>query len=260
MTLVALAGAKGALGVTTLCMGLARTWEEHEKVLVVEADPDGGVLAARLGLSQEPGLSTLAAAGRHELSGELVSDHTQPVHGFNVLVSPSAPSHARAALRSVAAKIGRGPSLSREATVIADLGRLDAESPALPLAQSADIVLLIASPNLEGADALAVRIVELEDLRSKCRLVTVGEGPYEGVELGQVLSIPHVGHVPSDPLCAGAVWGAKPVQRRTRRPLTRAMSSLVSFLQAIEDVPSGGWKSQGVESVAEPRLVEPVTQ
>jgi hypothetical protein len=240
MTAVALAGAKGALGVTALCMGLARSWREHERVLVVEADPDGGVLAARLGLSQEPGLGTLAAAGRHEVSEQLVACHTQEADGMKVLVAPSSPSHVRAALRSVSAKLGQATSIWPDAMTFVDVGRLDGQSTALPLAESAEIVLLLTTPNLEGADALAVRLVELEDLRSRCRLVTVGDGPYESAELSRVLSIPHVAHLPIDPASAAAIWTARATQRGRRRPLIRAIAALVGVLRDLEScAPSG---------------------
>ena len=61
MSLVVVAGGKGAPGATTTALGLASAWTGQQRV-VVEGDPDGGVLAARLGLGYEPGLVTVAAA------------------------------------------------------------------------------------------------------------------------------------------------------------------------------------------------------
>src|SRR5262249_57798282 len=63
VSLVVVAGGKGAPGATTTALGLASAWTGQRRV-VVEADPDGGVLAARLGLGLAPGLMTVAAAPR----------------------------------------------------------------------------------------------------------------------------------------------------------------------------------------------------
>jgi hypothetical protein len=229
VTVVAVAGTKGALGVTTLCMALARNWLPANSVLVIEADPDGGVLGARLGVSQEPGLGTLAAAGRHELSDPLIQDHTQSSGDLSFIVAPSSPNHARAALLSASRRIGDALAAKPEATTLIDLGRLDSESPALPLAQSAQAILFLAAPNLEGADGLAVRLIALEDLRRRCHLVTVGEGPYEGAEIGRVLAIPHIGHLPKDPAGAKAVWNLT-ARSKVRRPLLRAVRHIAGEL------------------------------
>ena len=79
MTLVAFASTKASPGVTTLCQALAHTWPDPRRVVVVEADPSGGDLAARLELAPEPGLVSLAAAGRRGLSAAVVWDHVQHV-------------------------------------------------------------------------------------------------------------------------------------------------------------------------------------
>ncbi len=232
MTIVAVAGTKGALGATTLCMALARVWSRTSTVLVIEADPDGGVLAARLGFGQEPGLGTLAAAGRHELSDPLIQDHTQSADDLSFVVAPSSPSHVRAALLSASRRIGDALATAPGVTALVDLGRLDSESPALALAQASQAVLFLAAPSLEGADALAVRLLELEDLRQRCHLITVGEGPYEGAELSRVLAIPHVGHVPKDPAGAQAVWHRK-ARSQVRRPLVRAVAEVTEQLARL---------------------------
>lgn len=233
MTLIAVAGAKGAFGVTTLSMALARTLSPSSEALLVEADPDGGVVAARLGLSQEPGLGTLAAAGRHGLSDQLVSDHTQAAPGARVIVAPSSPSQVRAALRSLSSRVEEALSLTENLTVVMDLGRLDAEAPTMPFARLANHVLFLTAPKLEGADALAVRLVELEDVRSRIGFITVGDGPYDGAELAHVLGVPLIGHLPQDPLGAEALWAGKPSKKR--RPLLRAISEIVRGLSETKD-------------------------
>jgi MinD-like ATPase involved in chromosome partitioning or flagellar assembly len=229
--LVAVAGTKGSPGVTTVAFGLARVLRTRGPALLMEADPQGGSLSARLGIPQEPGLGTLAAAGRHELSGATVASHTQgSAAGLALLVAPSAPSHARTALSAVAEGLSQSVEGLMNTTVVVDLGRLDSGSPSLPLAAAAPQIIFLTQPSLEGTDALAVRLLDLADLRSRVQLVTMGEGAYGGSDLAQVLSVPHVGHIPHDPRGAGALWSVIDSVHVPRRPLLRALQSLANRL------------------------------
>ena len=63
MSMVALASAKGAPGVTTTAVALGAVWPR--RVLVAECDPAGGDLAARFRLPPEPNLVALGMAARH---------------------------------------------------------------------------------------------------------------------------------------------------------------------------------------------------
>jgi hypothetical protein len=233
--ILGVAGAKGAPGATTISLGIASTWRRRGAVVLVEADPDGGCVAARLGLSQEPGLGTLAAAGRHELSEHLLAQHLQGAPGgLAVVVAPSSPAHARSALRALEGTLGRALAGLRSAQVVVDLGRLDAESPALALAGWADRVLFVAEPTLEGADALAVRLAELGDLRRRASLVSVGEGPYISEEIAGVLAIEPAGRLPRDPRSAELLWRSPEQAARSRRPLLRALAQMGDHLAPSE--------------------------
>lgn len=233
--IIAVAGTKGAPGVTTASVGIACFLREKHAAVVVEADPDGGCLAARLELAQEPGLSTLAAAGRHELSETVLAGHLQggPV-GIGLVVSPSAPSQARAALRA-ATTLGRTLSGLSEIDVVVDVGRLDPESPSLSLVDAAELVLLLATPTLDGADAAAVRLAETRDLRPRTQLVTVGDGPYSGDEVAQVLGIDHAGHLPFDPAGASLLWSSTERALSSRRPLLRSLATFARRLAPPTD-------------------------
>lgn len=230
--IVAIAGGKGSPGVTTVAYGLARLWRGRTSTLLLEADPGGGSLAARLGIAQEPGLGTLAAAGRHELSEATLVGHAQggPAR-LALVVAPSAPSHARAALLTVAEAISQSLARLTNTTVVVDLGRLDGESPSLSLARAASRFVFLTQPTLEGADALAVRLAELADLRPRAQMVTVGDGAYGGDELGRVLSVSHAGHIPNDPAGAHALWSAMDSGRLPGRPLLRALQTLAGRLE-----------------------------
>jgi len=240
--ILAAAGSKGSPGTTTLCIGAAGFLGARRPVILVEADPDGGCLAARLQISQEPGLGTLAAAGRHELSEQVLVEHLQTCSGRPALiVAPSSPTHARTSLRAVAGGLGRVLCALSQADVVIDLGRLDAESPSLPLASAADHVLFLGRPTLEHADALAVCLVELGELRERSMLVTVGDGPYEGSEVARILGVAHAGHLPKDSEGAALLWSSPDKALRSRRPLVRSMAQV----------------TEGFDSRASPEVTEP---
>jgi MinD-like ATPase involved in chromosome partitioning or flagellar assembly len=62
MSVLALASAKGAPGVTTAAVALGAVWPR--RVLLVEGDPAGGDLAARFHLPPEPNLVSLGMVAR----------------------------------------------------------------------------------------------------------------------------------------------------------------------------------------------------
>ena len=68
-------GSVRSCGVTTLALSLAATWPPERRVLLVEADPAGGTLAAGSGWPAEPSLVSLAAAARRGGEPSLVWEH-----------------------------------------------------------------------------------------------------------------------------------------------------------------------------------------
>ena len=61
---MAVGSISGSPGATSLAIDLARTCAGATPALLVEVDPDGGRLAARLDLPLRPGLTELAGAAR----------------------------------------------------------------------------------------------------------------------------------------------------------------------------------------------------
>ena len=105
MSVVALLGIKQSPGATTLAVALAALASEREP-LIIEADPIGGVLAARACIPLDPGLLTLAAAGRRGVSTQLLDAHTQTLaNGARVLVAPTSMAHAQAALAGLSTSL-----------------------------------------------------------------------------------------------------------------------------------------------------------
>jgi hypothetical protein len=148
MSLVALCSAKGSPGVTTASLALASADAFRDTALLVEVDPSGGDIASRLGFPAEPGLASLAAAGRREFSAELIEGHSQRVAGIDVVAAPAGASSARSALHVLAPALALALRTLAGRVVICDLGRLDAESASIDVAKAADLVLVVTRPVL----------------------------------------------------------------------------------------------------------------
>jgi len=236
VTLLCICGTKGAPGVTTAAFGFARLVGESRPALFVEADPQGGPTSTRLGLSPDPGVASLAATGRHGVSASLLAQNTQLAsENLSLLLGPRSPHQAHAALGAIGTRLGSAlqePGDGDAPLGVADLGRLEKESPALTLAQAADRVVFVAAPSLEGTDALALRLAEMPELRHKAMLVTVGEGPYEPVEVAEVLGIPLAARLPWHPAGAEAIWSVRDLEKPRRRGLVLALAEAIEKLGA----------------------------
>jgi len=230
--ILAVAGTKGAPGATTMCLGVACLLRARRAVSLVEACPGGGCIAGRWQGPQEPGLGTLAAAGRHQLSEAVLGKHLQGLPGGPAaIVAPSSPTHARTALRAVAEGLALLLATIQGVDVVIDTGRLDAESPSLALAGAAGHLVFIGRPTVEDADAIAVRLVELGELRRRSSLVTVGQGAYDGAEVARILAVDHAGHVPKDDQGAAFLWSSPDKALRSRRPLVRSLAQFTARLE-----------------------------
>lgn len=204
--LVALASVKGSPGVTTTGLALAAAWPAARRLLI-EADPAGGDLATRLNLPPAPGLMGLAAAARHDIGPDAVWRHAHHLGGgLHVLTAPAGGEQASACLAALAAT----PVLARfadgrEPVVIADCGRLDPGTPALPLARHAQLTVLLARPHLGDLAHLAQRIpglagagLELAVLLAASPRRLPSEATYPAPEVAATLGIPVLGQLPAD--------------------------------------------------------------
>jgi MinD-like ATPase involved in chromosome partitioning or flagellar assembly len=257
--LVCVSGTKGAPGTTTVAFGLARSLGAYGHTIYVEADPQGGSTAARLGLVPQPGLTTLAASGRHSISSGLLDRNSQPVsETLALLLAPSAPNQARGALRAVGERLA--PALSNHgAEVVVDLGRLEKESPALAIAETADRVIFLTHPSLDGVDALFVRLAELPELHDRTAVMTVGEVPqktYEAEEISGVLGISLARRLPFDPAGASAIWSVKEIGRLRGRGLVLALADAAKALKVPSTEANGSAVFDEIGHTPEPTPTE----
>ena len=158
---VALASAHGAPGVTTLVLGLGLVSGGGRPAVIGELDPWGGDLAPRLGLGCEPGLATLAAAGRRGLDAAMLVDHSQPlVDRVRLLAGRPGRAGSAQTVEVVAKEL---PVAARAAGLGGwwDVGRLDESSAAWPAVLACDVVVLVATATAAGVAhvlALAERL------------------------------------------------------------------------------------------------------
>lgn len=213
------ASAKGAPGVTTSILALAAGWPNTREPFVVEADPAGGDVVARLaaidgaadGLRDAPSLVHLAAASRHGLTAMTLLEHAQRLPGpgeVRVLVGPSSSFAATTALAELVAADLHGHLLSMTGVdVLVDLGSLHAGSPVLPIVRAARSVTLVVRPVLDG-------IVHARDLASslaghgaRAKILVVGDRPYAPIDVAAAVGAELVGVLPHDPIGAAALAG-----------------------------------------------------
>ena len=234
MSLVALGSVKGSPGVTTAAVALGAAWPAHRQVIVAELDPAGGDLAARFGLAAEPGLVSLATAARREAAPGLLERHCQALPGgLPVLAGPLAAEQAASAVELLSTGLLPALAAGTETDVLADCGRLDPGSPALPFALHADLVLLLARPVPAELGHLAARVAALSPACRALAVVLAGTGPYPPAEVARSLGVRVAGVLPHDQRGAAALCGAPARPGALRRaPLLRAARNLAEAASA----------------------------
>lgn len=201
-----------------MVVALAARWPDDRTLLVVEADPAGGDLAARLGLDRQPGLMALAADGRRELTPEMVWKQTQPLAGAasaQVLTGPVSAEQAGAALSALGSRFARLMAELDGVDVLADCGRLDPASPATPLVRAADLVIVVARPSAPQLQHLAALVTSLGS-GVPVALVLVGDRPYGVVEAGRAVGAEPLGTIAHDARAADLLAGASGSPRLLR--------------------------------------------
>jgi hypothetical protein len=162
-------------------------------VLLAELDPDGGTIAERHAANPDPGLNTLAASGRHYLSPGMVTSNLQRLPGgLPVLLSSASPDRCVAALAALN-PVGLGETL-RDVPgfdVLADCGRIDSNSPALPVLREADAVIFVVRATLEDIVGLRARLETLDLARgTRAGIVVVDSGPHKVEDVAAAFTLP----------------------------------------------------------------------
>jgi MinD-like ATPase involved in chromosome partitioning or flagellar assembly len=144
VTLIAVGALKGAPGVTTVAWSLAAALAERCPVLLVEADTNGGAVAARTARPVDPGLRSLAVAARRTpVTPELVEGHAQRIGRLGVVMADPSAASVRTALAELST-LGEVAAAQPDVWV-ADVGRLT-EGHSLAAAAQLLVVVTSAAP------------------------------------------------------------------------------------------------------------------
>ena len=229
----------------------------------VEADPDGGVWAARFGLSTHdtaPGLSSLLANFRSFGDDpDAALAHTQSLWDSTVRVAcaPSAPSRAARVVRVLAEVWDDVAALLPPTTdVVVDCGRWRAGGTASVLMRGCDAALVVVRPVVEHLEQLAGDAAEIL-AGGPVGVIVRGDGPHSrdeitryvlaaGRAVGREGDLAVVGFVPDDPRAVKAMTLGGSTGRGSTRSLQR--SALVRAMIPI---------ANGI--AAERRLTRPLT-
>ncbi len=235
MTLIGF-GSGRSPGLTTTVHALALAWPQDRRALIAELDPDGGSLAARHAIPPDPGLVSLAAAGRRGLSPQQVLRHCQQLADRTpVLVGPTSPDRAGSALATLGGQLDGALGALSQFDVLADCGRLDGRSPTLRLLGACRCVLLVVEPTVEGVAHLASRLPGLRLPAGRHALICIGDRPYRAAEVARALDLPLLGVMAWDPKGAAALAEGHPERRG---PLLRSAAALAASL--LDQLPSDG--------------------
>lgn len=219
MTVAVLGSARSAPGVTTLAVAVT-AW--LERGVLVEVDPDGGVLAARYRLGREPGLVTLAAAR----GDESILDHAQRLPGgVPAVVAPESAARVDHVWRTAGAALVRRLA-DDAADLVVDAGRLRPSSPVAALVPHAAVVAVVSRPNAADLLAAADRVRALRQLNESAGIVLVGDGPYSARDVTEELECEVLGTVAHDPRAAEALANGGPRRMLARSPLLRTARTI----------------------------------
>lgn len=229
MTLLVFGSARSSPGATTAALAVS-SWIGDS--VVVEADPDGGVLAVRYGLAREPGLVTLAAS--RSLGEEGLLGHAQTLPGGTpVVVAPESAERTtniwRVSGSGLVAMLG---SVS-EHVVVVDGGRLGPTSPSLSLLPHASVVAVVARPEPDQLLAAADRIEAISALGARAALVLVGDRPYTAAEVTAQLGCDVLGVIADDRGGANALTDGGSTRSVRRSMLMRSARGLAEHVTAI---------------------------
>lgn len=195
MGLVVFAASSGSPGTTSLALALAASWPR--RALLVEADPDGGRLAARCGLSVRPGLVDLAAVAR---SGRVATADLSRVcqrspEGVDVVVAHTAAEQVTAILGSSATRLGDALRHLDDLDVLVDIGRLRPDSVATPLVVASHQTVVVSGTRLEDIASMVHRRPFLDELAPAVAVgvVVTASGEHAAVDAARAMHLPLLG-------------------------------------------------------------------
>jgi hypothetical protein len=229
---------------TTTTLALAAAWPVDDDVLVLEADPRGGSVAAWLDIPVAPSLSAVVTRAT---TGEWsVIDRLSRLTPSGLRVIP-APVRAVEATRAVAeAADAVVPTLASLATpvVLADAGPLSAGGEVAAVVVQSTLTVVVHRQAQQSAPAAGVRLERLAECFEQLTaaavetvLAVIGRAPFDAGEIASFVGAsavvaPNMFELADDPLAAAVLAGRSGVSRRRlmRLPLLRTSAVLAAFV------------------------------
>lgn len=214
MSVIAVAAAKSSPGVSTVAELVVQLRPGDRRCVLLDCDPAGGDWLLRPGAAREPGLVSLATAGRRDLVGEELLRHLQRFgEGLEVLVGPAAGRQAWGALELLGDRLVAHLLQLEAIDAVVDCGALSPASPALPVVRGAELVILVSRPTARGVVHLAPWVEQLV-AEGVDVVVALVEGPgtghepsYRSDEVADALGVEVVGALVHDPSTAARLGG-----------------------------------------------------
>jgi hypothetical protein len=225
MSLVTVGSLIGSPGATSIAIEL--TAGLRTPAVLVEADPDGGRLAARFDLVIRPGLAEFAAAARSGVPDDVFrfSQRCGP-RGIDVVVAHPGADAVTAALAAFGDGLVPALRARSDVTVVVDIGRYRSGVPTEAIAAAADVRFVVTGTSLESLAVLAQRR-ELVMSPASSVVIAVGDGGYGVDDVRRIVDVPVV----AAPAVAEHV-----TRRRSRAQLLRAIDELTAHVRRSEVV------------------------
>jgi hypothetical protein len=218
MSIIVTGTTGGLTDLGTISLHLATMWPTP--VTVIEADPDGGRLAARHNWELRPGLAELAAHVRTPATSTLDPQTLRRTYrnDVSVVVAPPSAEQVIAAL-SIIAPHTRTLDQVLGTDVIINVGRVRPNTPASDIMRAANTRLLISRTDLDDVVALVHRQPLLKEL-GEWQVLAAG-GRYKIDELAKAIEWPVIADLlPSD--------------RRSSAALKSTIAKIAKAHQSIE--------------------------
>ncbi|HUF97039.1 MAG TPA: hypothetical protein VMM60_02845 [Ilumatobacter sp.] len=242
---------------TTTSVVLAGSWPVTDDVLLVEADPTGGDLAAWFDIPVTPSLSNVVTRVLDGSWPEVERlTRVAPV-GLRVLPAPAGAGEAHQAVAESARSLVSTLAALRTPVVIADVGELPGVAAAHPFLGMASVAVVVHRQATQSARAGAVRLQRLAERLEAMQgsvpsivVVMVGAVPFGPDEvtafLREIVSDIAVVALPVDDLAAAVIGGRTGVSasRLARLPLMRSAQHLAGVVDtALQSRVADLWRA-----------------
>ena len=253
MTIVAVAGDV----CTTTAVAVASAWPVSDDVVLVEADPSGGDLAAWFDMPVTPSLSTVVTRVLDGAWPDVERLTRLADSGVRLIPAPARAGEAGQAVGESARTLVSTLATLRSPVTIADTGRLQRSPAAHPFVGSAAVNIVVHRQASQSSRAAAVRLQRLaEQLEgfattpSSLIVAVVGAAPFDIGEIESFLAdsvgVNAIVGLPVDELAAAVFGGRTGVSERrlARLPLARAARDLATVAErAVHDATGNLWRS-----------------